>query len=118
NNAGSIQTEANRKLCRVQPMSLQLSAAIHVDGGLKVDGRKGVPEDLKPRRVRTQKQQWMHRRCQLGKGHILTLYRVFTEFAHQQRGRCCGSACRHCPYGQTNVEDSSKKKTFNSFFYV
>lgn len=48
----------------------------------------------------------------------LSGYKVFTEFAHQQRGRCCGSACRHCPYGQTNVEDSSKKKTFNSFFYV
>ncbi|XP_017557921.1 uncharacterized protein C1orf53 homolog isoform X1 [Pygocentrus nattereri] len=48
----------------------------------------------------------------------LSGYKVFTEFAHKQRGRCCGSACRHCPYGQINVEDSSKKKTFNSAFYV
>jgi len=28
---------------------------------------------------------------------------VFTEFAHLQRGKCCGSACRHCPYGHQNV---------------
>ncbi|KAL1251235.1 hypothetical protein QQF64_019031 [Cirrhinus molitorella] len=47
-----------------------------------------------------------------------TGYNVFTEFAHRKRGRCCGSACRHCPYGQINVEDPAKKKTFNSLFYV
>jgi len=23
---------------------------------------------------------------------------VFTEAYHQQRGYCCGNACRHCPY--------------------
>ncbi|TRY86263.1 hypothetical protein DNTS_015836 [Danionella cerebrum] len=43
---------------------------------------------------------------------------VFTEFAHRKRGRCCGSACRHCPYGQINVQDPTKKKAFNSLFYV
>ncbi|KAJ7986233.1 hypothetical protein DPEC_G00337830 [Dallia pectoralis] len=25
-------------------------------------------------------------------------YKVFTEFAHRQRGSCCGSACRHRLY--------------------
>ncbi|KAM9212318.1 uncharacterized protein C1orf53 homolog [Dugong dugon] len=43
---------------------------------------------------------------------------VFTQLAHLQRGECCGSACRHCPYGQVNVKDPSKKKQFNSYFYV
>ncbi|XP_048214213.1 uncharacterized protein C1orf53 homolog [Perognathus longimembris pacificus] len=43
---------------------------------------------------------------------------VFTRLAHLQRGSCCGSACRHCPYGQVNVKDPSKKKQFNSYFYV
>ncbi|KAM6166224.1 uncharacterized protein C1orf53 homolog [Erethizon dorsatum] len=43
---------------------------------------------------------------------------VFTRLAHLQRGACCGSACRHCPYGQVNVKDPSKKKQFNSYFYV
>ncbi|XP_053103756.1 uncharacterized protein C1orf53 homolog [Hemicordylus capensis] len=43
---------------------------------------------------------------------------VFTKFAHLQRGQCCGSSCRHCPYGQMNVKDPSKKKWFNSFFYA
>nr|XP_012599803.1 uncharacterized protein C1orf53 homolog [Microcebus murinus] len=43
---------------------------------------------------------------------------VLTEVAHLQRGECCGSACRHCPYGQVNVKDPSKKKQFNSYFYV
>lgn len=28
---------------------------------------------------------------------------VFTELAHQQRGYCCGSKCRHCPYDHQNV---------------
>uniref|UniRef100_A0AAA9SG23 Chromosome 16 C1orf53 homolog n=1 Tax=Bos taurus TaxID=9913 RepID=A0AAA9SG23_BOVIN len=63
-----------------------------------------------------------------------TGYVVFTQLAHLQRGQCCGSACRHvstssdrstaaafgasCPYGQINVKDPSKKKQFNSYFYV
>ncbi|XP_034369202.1 uncharacterized protein C1orf53 homolog isoform X2 [Arvicanthis niloticus] len=47
-----------------------------------------------------------------------TGYVVLTRLAHLQRGACCGSACRHCPYGQVNVKDPSKKKQFNSHFYV
>ncbi|MBZ3875899.1 hypothetical protein SUZIE_135245 [Sciurus carolinensis] len=47
-----------------------------------------------------------------------TGYMVLTRLAHLQRGSCCGSACRHCPYGQVNVKDPSKKKKFNSYFYV
>ncbi|KAG8556052.1 hypothetical protein GDO81_017910 [Engystomops pustulosus] len=47
-----------------------------------------------------------------------TGYFVFTRLAHLRRGKCCGSACRHCPFGQENVKDSSKKKQFNSFFYI
>ncbi|KAM6922068.1 uncharacterized protein C1orf53 homolog [Xenentodon cancila] len=47
-----------------------------------------------------------------------TGYKVFTEYAHLQRGKCCGSACRHCPYGQVNVKDPAVKKRFNSLFYV
>ncbi|XP_028629646.1 uncharacterized protein C1orf53 homolog [Grammomys surdaster] len=47
-----------------------------------------------------------------------TGYVVLTRLAHLQRGACCGSACRHCPYGQVNVKDPSKKKQFNSYFYA
>ncbi|XP_056379433.1 uncharacterized protein C1orf53 homolog [Hyla sarda] len=47
-----------------------------------------------------------------------TGYYVFTRLAHLRRGKCCGSACRHCPFGQENVKDPSKKKQFNSFFYI
>uniref|UniRef100_A0A8C0C928 Chromosome 1 open reading frame 53 n=1 Tax=Balaenoptera musculus TaxID=9771 RepID=A0A8C0C928_BALMU len=47
-----------------------------------------------------------------------TGYMVLTRLAHLQRGRCCVSTCRHCPYGQVNVKDPSKKKQFNSYFYV
>uniref|UniRef100_A0A8D0CBK8 Chromosome 1 open reading frame 53 n=1 Tax=Salvator merianae TaxID=96440 RepID=A0A8D0CBK8_SALMN len=47
-----------------------------------------------------------------------TGYFVFTELAHLHRGECCGSSCRHCPYGQRNVKEPSKKKRFNSFFYA
>ena len=29
---------------------------------------------------------------------------VFTELFHLNRGFCCGSGCRHCPYDHVNVE--------------
>ncbi|KAL3047211.1 hypothetical protein OYC64_021433 [Pagothenia borchgrevinki] len=45
-------------------------------------------------------------------------YKVFTEYAQLQRGKCCGSACRHCPYGQVNVKDPAMKKQFNTLFYA
>ncbi len=32
-----------------------------------------------------------------------TGYKVFTELAHKQRGYCCGSACRHCPFNHEAV---------------
>jgi len=32
-----------------------------------------------------------------------TGFTVFTEIAHLKRGRCCGSKCRHCPFGWQNV---------------
>ena len=28
---------------------------------------------------------------------------VFTAWYHLKRGYCCGSGCRHCPYGHVNV---------------
>jgi len=30
-------------------------------------------------------------------------YMVFTAAYHLKRGYCCGSGCRHCPYGHENV---------------
>jgi diphthamide synthase (EF-2-diphthine--ammonia ligase)/ABC-type hemin transport system substrate-binding protein len=38
-----------------------------------------------------------------------TGYQVFTEHAHLQRGKCCGSGCRHCPYGHENLKDKVGK---------
>lgn len=32
-----------------------------------------------------------------------TGYRVFTELALKNRGVCCGSKCRHCPYEHERV---------------
>jgi len=29
---------------------------------------------------------------------------VFTATYHLKRGRCCGSGCRHCPYGERSEE--------------
>jgi cob(I)alamin adenosyltransferase len=34
----------------------------------------------------------------------VTGFTVFTELAHLKRGVCCGSQCRHCPYGWQNVK--------------
>jgi len=30
-------------------------------------------------------------------------FMVFTEAYHLARGRCCGNACRHCPFEHVNV---------------
>jgi len=30
-------------------------------------------------------------------------FMVFTEAYHRARGRCCGNACRHCPFEHVNV---------------
>ena len=30
-------------------------------------------------------------------------FMVFTEAYHLARGRCCGNACRHCPFNHENV---------------
>jgi len=41
---------------------------------------------------------------------------VFTENYHAQRGQCCGSGCRHCPYnpkhekGNTTLQDIYTKR--------
>ncbi len=33
---------------------------------------------------------------------------VLTENYHLKRGYCCGSGCRHCPYGHVNVPGNKK----------
>lgn len=30
-------------------------------------------------------------------------FMVFTQAYHLARGRCCGNACRHCPFDHANV---------------
>lgn len=30
---------------------------------------------------------------------------VLTEYYHRARGRCCGNACRHCPFDHVNVRN-------------
>ncbi|KAG7360437.1 ABC transporter substrate-binding protein [Nitzschia inconspicua] len=46
-----------------------------------------------------------------------TGYYVFTELAHKQRGKCCGSGCRHCPYSHENVKDKASKIQQPSILY-
>ncbi|CAB4033789.1 Hypothetical predicted protein [Paramuricea clavata] len=48
----------------------------------------------------------------------LTGFDVFTRQALLNRGKCCGNACRHCPYGHINVPEHLRTKTFNSQFYT
>ncbi|KAL3871278.1 hypothetical protein ACJMK2_039285 [Sinanodonta woodiana] len=48
-----------------------------------------------------------------------TGYQVMTRLVHMNRGRCCGNACRHCPYGHANVDPARKvQMKFNSAFYT
>lgn len=39
-----------------------------------------------------------------------TGYTVFTEVFHKRRGKCCGNACRHCPYNHVNVKSKRGPK--------
>ena len=34
-------------------------------------------------------------------------YLVFTAAYHLKRGECCGSHCRHCPYGLASANESA-----------
>ena len=36
---------------------------------------------------------------------------VFTPKYHIDRGYCCGSGCRHCPYIPTNIKGNTKLET-------
>jgi hypothetical protein len=38
-----------------------------------------------------------------------TGYKVFTAFAHEKRGKCCGNKCRHCPFNHINVPSNEAK---------
>lgn len=40
-----------------------------------------------------------------------TGYAVFTEASHVVRGTCCGSACRHCPFGHFAVKVEGMRKS-------
>jgi hypothetical protein len=35
---------------------------------------------------------------------------VFTELFHKQRGSCCGSGCKHCPYDPKHKKGEKKIK--------
>ena len=53
----------------------------------------------------------MHRdACMRGEKQYIdpaTGYNVLTEIAHNGRGKCCGSGCRHCPFNHENVKDKA-----------
>lgn len=36
---------------------------------------------------------------------------VFTAAYHLKRGSCCGSGCRHCPYGSPEAENAAVAPT-------
>ncbi|MGA3033639.1 MAG: DUF5522 domain-containing protein [Terracidiphilus sp.] len=37
-------------------------------------------------------------------------YLVFTAAYHLKRGTCCGSGCRHCPYGNGPAKETQSNK--------
>ena len=39
-----------------------------------------------------------------------TGYLVFTSYYHLERGHCCESGCRHCPYGFKDKEPGSSEE--------
>lgn len=59
----------------------------------------------------------LHRRAIMNKQSTYidqaTGFTVFTELAHLKRGSCCGNMCRHCPYGWSNVQNTSESNSSN-----
>lgn len=58
--------------------------------------------------------------CQQGESTYTdpaTGYAVFTKIAHEKRGKCCGSGCRHCPYSHANVKNKAAKIQQPSVLY-
>lgn len=39
---------------------------------------------------------------------------VFTKQFHLERGHCCGSKCRHCPYDPEHIRGTTKIKERDS----
>lgn len=37
-------------------------------------------------------------------------YIVFTERYHLERGYCCGSGCRHCPFNYEDVPEPKRSE--------
>ncbi len=37
---------------------------------------------------------------------------VMTKTYHLKRGYCCGSRCRHCPYGYENVDTGTENDDY------
>ncbi|XP_030290374.1 uncharacterized protein C1orf53 homolog isoform X2 [Sparus aurata] len=102
------------------------SSQIKADGSDAVTGGGGAAGGDEPAaREFTEEELSIHRAhtqaCEAKKQMYVdpsSGYKVFTEYAHLHRGKCCGSACRHCPYGQVNVKDPAMRKRFNTLFYV
>ncbi|XP_077011885.1 uncharacterized protein C1orf53 homolog [Tamandua tetradactyla] len=109
-----------------QPLSLTLCSASEGDRGSFRPGSPSRPETERPASEELTAAELriaeLHAAaCAAGQLNYVdpaTGFVVLTRLAHLQRGECCGSACRHCPFGQVNVKDPSKKKHFNSYFYV
>ena len=53
--------------------------------------------------------------CAVRAGHKtyidpITRYTVFTQLASEERGKCCGSGCRHCAYDHVKVPEKRRAK--------
>ncbi len=67
------------------------------------DYSAGRAENIAPRYDRGSKQLLEGIDYYLERGRY-----VFTAWYHLKRGTCCGSGCRHCPYGHVNVPGSQR----------
>ncbi|MCB1831060.1 MAG: hypothetical protein H6964_16965 [Chromatiaceae bacterium] len=55
--------------------------------------------------IEQERDSWPIKQLQEGRHYYMEgKYMVFTALYHRSRGECCGSACRHCPYGHINVK--------------
>ena len=43
-----------------------------------------------------------------------TGYSVFTALSHLRRNKCCGSACRHCPFAHAAVKPARSGDKYRS----
>jgi len=118
-SVSNSKTVYNRTFCASRNMQNTYDVSLNEEAKSKVNGNiaelKEQPARNQAIRSFSKDIEDLHRdACEQGQGTYIdpaTGYTVITEFAHLKRGKCCGNACRHCPFDHVNVKKKAPPRT-------